>query len=112
MEPFTHLSSSGVWRAMNSANYWDYRREQKNTPKTLTAKHAKKFRELLKGFNPGNQLLPSIENQNYPIRACGICLSAGITGAGGVGAQSTLGDHFRNIRRQIFRAHAGVTEHV
>jgi len=41
--------------------------------------------------------LHSVEQQHHPIGAVGIFLRPRIAGAGGVGVQSALGDHFRNI---------------
>jgi hypothetical protein len=41
----------------------------------------------------------SVKQQHHPIRAVGILLGPGVAGAGGVGVQSALGDHFRDIRR-------------
>lgn len=38
-----------------------------------------------------------VENQHDPIRAIGILLSAGVAGAGGVGLESALGDHFGDV---------------
>jgi hypothetical protein len=43
--------------------------------------------------------LDSVKQQHNPKRAIGILLRTGVAGAGGVGVQSALGDHFRNICR-------------